>query len=38
MNYLRNIRKASVGKRILISWVVTAAIFFLIGFGIGLVF
>lgn len=35
MNYSRNIKKASIGKRILISWVVVAIIFFLVGFGIG---
>lgn len=35
MNYSRSIKKASIGKRILISWVVMAIIFSLIGFGIG---
>lgn len=35
MNYSRNIRRASIGKRILISWVVIAISFFLMGFGIG---
>lgn len=35
MNYSRNIKKASIGKRILISWVVVAIIFSLIGFGVG---
>lgn len=35
MNYLRNIRKKSLGKRIMISWVVVAIIFSLVGFGIG---
>lgn len=35
MNYSRNIKKASIGKRILISWIVVAIIFSLIGFGIG---
>lgn len=35
MNYSRNIKKASIGKRILISWTVLAIIFFLVGFGIG---
>ena len=35
MNYSRNIKKASIGKRILISWVVVAIIFSLVGFGIG---
>lgn len=37
MNYSRNIKKASIGKRILISWIVVAVIFSLIGFGIGAV-
>lgn len=37
MNYSRNIKKASIGKRILISWVVVAIIFSLVGFGIGAV-
>lgn len=37
MNYSRNIKKASIGKRILISWVVVAIIFSLVGFGIGVV-
>lgn len=35
MNYSRNIKKASIGKRVLISWVVVAVVFFLIGFGTG---
>lgn len=35
MNYSRNIKKASIGRRVLISWVVVAIIFSLIGFGIG---
>lgn len=35
MNYSRNIKKASIGKRVLISWVVVAIIFSLVGFGIG---
>lgn len=35
MNYSRNIKKASIGKRILISWVVVATIFSLIGLGVG---
>lgn len=34
MNYSRNIKKASIGKRVLISWAVVAIIFSLIGFGI----
>lgn len=37
MNYLRNIRKKSLGKRIMISWVVVAIIFSLVGFGIGVI-
>lgn len=37
MNYSRNIKKASIGKRILISWVVVAILFSLIGFGIGVI-
>ena len=35
MNYSRNIKKASIGKRVLISWAVVAIIFSLVGFGIG---
>lgn len=35
MNYSRNIRKNSIGKRIVISWVVVAIIFSLVGFGVG---
>lgn len=35
MNYSRNIKKASIGKRVLISWVVVAIIFSLVGFGVG---
>lgn len=35
MNYPRNIRRASIGKRVLISWVVIAISFFLMGLGIG---
>lgn len=35
MNYSRNIKKASIGKRVLISWIVVAIIFSLVGFGIG---
>ena len=35
MNYSRNIKKASIGRRVLISWVVVAIIFSLVGFGIG---
>lgn len=37
MNYSRNIKRASIGKRILISWVVVAIIFSLVGLGIGLI-
>lgn len=35
MNYSRNIKKASIGKRILISWLVVAVMFSLVGVGIG---
>lgn len=35
MNYSRNIKKASIGRRIVISWLIVAAVFFLIGLGIG---
>lgn len=35
MNYFRNIKKASIGKRVLISWLVVAIIFSLVGVGIG---
>ena len=35
MNYSRNIKKASIGRRVLISWVVVAIFFSLVGFGIG---
>ena len=35
MNYSRNIKRASIGKRILISWAAVAIIFFLSGFGVG---
>lgn len=35
MNYSRNIKKASIGRRVLISWVVVAIIFSLVVFGIG---
>lgn len=37
MNYSRNIKKASIGKRIVISWVVVAIIFSLVGFMVGAV-
>lgn len=35
MNYSKSIKKKSIGKRILISWVVVALIFALIGFAVG---
>lgn len=35
MNCSKNIKKTSIGKRIIASWVVFAVIFALIGFGIG---
>lgn len=35
--YSKNINKISIGKRILISWVAVAIIFFLVGFGIGVI-
>lgn len=35
MNYSRNIKKASIGRRIVISWMIVAAVFSLIGLGIG---
>lgn len=35
MNYSRSIKKTSIGKRILTSWLIVAVIFSLIGFGIG---
>lgn len=38
MNYSRNIKKASIGKRVLISWVVVAIIFSLVGFGVGAIY
>lgn len=36
MNYARNINKISIGKRVVFSWFVIAAIFLIIGFVIGL--
>lgn len=36
MSYSRNIKKASIGKRIVTSWVIVAAVFSLIGLGIGI--
>lgn len=38
MNYSRNIKKASIGRRILISWVVVAIIFFFTGFRFGIAY
>lgn len=35
MNYSRNIKKVSIGKRILVSWLVVAIVFLIIGFVIG---
>lgn len=35
MNYSRNIKKASIGRRIVISWLIVAAVYSLIGLGIG---
>lgn len=35
MNYSRSIKKASIGRRIVISWLIVAAVFSLIGSGIG---
>lgn len=35
MNYSKNIKKKSIGKRILISWGIVALIFVLIGFAVG---
>lgn len=35
MNYSRNIKKVSIGRRIVISWLIVAAVFSLIGLGIG---
>lgn len=36
MNYSKSIRKASIAKRLLISWVIIAIIFWWIGFGCGM--
>lgn len=36
MNYSRSIKKASIGRRVLISWLIVAVLFSLIGVGIGL--
>lgn len=35
MNYSKSIKKTSIAKRILISWLIVAIIFFLVGFAIG---
>lgn len=35
MNYSRSIKKVSIGRRIVISWLIVAAVFSLIGLGIG---
>lgn len=35
MNYSRSIKKASIGRRIVISWLIVAVVFSLIGLGIG---
>lgn len=35
MNYSRNIKKISIGKRIIISWLIVAFVFFLVGLGFG---
>lgn len=35
MNYSRNIKKATIGKRIIISWLVVAVFFTALGFGVG---
>ena len=35
MKYSRSIKKASIGKRIVISWVVVAIIFFAVGYAVG---
>lgn len=35
MNYQRAVRKSSIGRRVLISWLVVAVIFLLIGLGLG---
>ncbi len=37
MNYSRSIKKTAIGRRILLSWLIVAMIFFLIGFGTGFV-
>lgn len=35
MNYSKNIKKTSIGKRILISWLVVAVAFSILGFAVG---
>lgn len=35
MNYSKSIKKASIGRRVLISWLIVAVLFSLIGLGIG---
>jgi len=35
MNYSRNIKKVSIGRRVIISWLLVAIFFSFIGFGIG---
>lgn len=37
MNYSKNIKKATIGKRIIISWFVVAVFFTALGFGIGVI-
>ena len=31
MNYSKNLRKAAMAKRIIVSWVIVAVVFFLVG-------
>lgn len=35
MNYSRNIKKTSIGRRILISWLIVGFVFSLVGFAVG---
>jgi hypothetical protein len=35
MNYSRNIKKTSIGRRILISWLIIGIVFSLVGFAVG---
>lgn len=37
MDYPKNIKKISIGKRILVSWLIVALIFFLMGCGIAVI-